>query len=101
MNTESLADTAGVAEKLDALIEATRAASLPRMERWVDAAGVGALLGYTARQVAERLACRADFPQPLRLDGHGRPRWKVAEVLAWADRQRNSALAGRPRAVTS
>jgi predicted DNA-binding transcriptional regulator AlpA len=74
--------------KLDELIAATRAASIPVRERWLDAIGVGALLGYSGQHVRERLACRKDFPKPARIDG-GHARWKAAEVLAWFERQRD------------
>lgn len=58
---------------------------IPFERRSLDAAEVGELLGYTAKTVRERLACRADFP--ARCDHGGQPRWKAGEVLAWRDRQ--------------
>lgn len=78
-----------IAKKLDELIEATRAAALPLDSRWLDAGQVGTLLGYSGRQVMERIACRPDFPKALRLNGHGHPRWKASEVLRWADAERS------------
>lgn len=77
-----------IAEKLDELIAVTRAAVIPLDARWLDAAQVGAMLGFSARQVQERIACRPDFPKPLRLNGHGHPRWKASEVQRWADNER-------------
>jgi len=86
-----------ITSKLDELIAVMKSASLPFKDRWLDASGVGALLGYSGRHVAERIACKPDFPRPVRLDG-GHPRWKAAEVLAWAETKRDSSQ-GRPRAA--
>ncbi len=66
--------------------------------KWLDAAGVGALLSLSSRQVRERLALRQDFPQPLRIAGVGHPRWREDEVLEWAERERQRAI-GRARAA--
>lgn len=83
MNTDEL-----LLEKIDILIAATRAASVPFDSRWLDVEGVAALLGYGPRHVMERIACRPDFPSPLRVNGTGHPRWKATEVLQWAEQQR-------------
>lgn len=72
-----------ISEKLDELLNAARATSIPLRERYLCADGVGALLGYSARHVAERLACRRDFPRPLRI-ANGRPRWNAGEIMDWA-----------------
>jgi predicted DNA-binding transcriptional regulator AlpA len=69
------------------LIDVTRLATIPVEMRYADTRQLGALLGYSARSVAERIACQPDFPQPVRLLG-GEARWKVSEVIAWADAQR-------------
>ena len=69
---------------------AALAASIAPEHRWLDAAMVGAMLGYSARQVVERIACREDFPKALKLRG-GRPRWNAAEVALWARQQRDRA----------
>lgn len=66
--------------------------------KWLDAAGIGALLSLSSRQVRERLALRPDFPRPLRIAGVGHPRWREDEVLEWAERERQRA-AGRERAA--
>lgn len=58
---------------------------------WLDAAGVGQMIGHTARQVRERIALRPDFPRPVRIGGTGHPRWNAAEVDAWMRRQRAAA----------
>jgi predicted DNA-binding transcriptional regulator AlpA len=91
--TESPAIVEAIVAKFDELIAATRAASLPLRDRWLDAAGVGALLSHPMRYVLERLAPRPDFPRPLR-EGH--PRWKASEVLEWAERTRNANRTARP-----
>lgn len=79
--------------RLDEQIAATRAASVPLRDRWLDAAGIGALLSHPARYVLERLAPRPDFPRPLR-EGH--PRWKASEVLEWAERARDANRRTQP-----
>lgn len=66
--------------------------------KWLDAAGIGALLSLSSRQVRERLALRPDFPRPLRIAGVGHPRWREDEVLEWAERERQRT-AGRERAA--
>lgn len=78
-------------DRIDQLIAATRTAHL---DRWLDADGVGALLGYTAAQVRERIACRPDFPAPLRIGG-GHARWRTSEIQAWAEREREKHNARR------
>lgn len=84
-----------VARKLDELIAVTRAASVPVKERWLDAAGVAALLSVSAAHVLERIAPRPGFPAALRIGGTGHPRWKASEVLEWAERERDSARVRR------
>lgn len=52
--------------------------------RWIDAAGVGAMLSLSSRQVRERLALRPDFPRPLMLPMRGdNLRWRNDEVAVW------------------
>ena len=65
----------------------TLAASLPPDVRLLTADDVGAMLGYSAKQVTERFACKPDFPACYRIDG-GRPRWKLVEVAEWYERFR-------------
>lgn len=77
-----------IRDQLSELIAATKAASIPLPMRWLTAAEVGALLGYSERQVQNRIACRPDFPKALRLDGVGHPRWKASEVAQWAEKER-------------
>lgn len=84
--------------KIDELIAATKAASIPIEAKWLDAEAVGLMLGFKQRYVAESIANRPDFPQPLRLDGSGHPRWLASEVMEWAQRTR-SKRNGRPRTV--
>ena len=77
-----------VIEKLDELIAAVKANSIPIAHRWLDADAAGAMLGYKPRQFRERIACRPDFPKPMRLDGTGHPRWLASELIEWARKQR-------------
>lgn len=69
--------------------------TLPLSAIWLDAAGVGAMLSCTDRQVRERLACRPDFPRAVRERGVGM-RWNAAEVDDWM-RKRRELTGGRPR----
>lgn len=64
---------------------------LPLSAIWLDAAGVGRMIGHTARQVRERIALLPDFPTPSRPGGTGHPRWNAAEVARWMERQRAAA----------
>ncbi|WP_148716840.1 helix-turn-helix transcriptional regulator [Chitinolyticbacter meiyuanensis] len=80
--------TDAMLQKLDQLIAATKAASIPYESRWLDADGVGAMLCYSGRQVLETIACRPEFPKPLRVNGSGHPRWLASEVQRWADDER-------------
>lgn len=68
-----------VLEKLDELVRVTREASLG--DRYLDAAGVAAFLGYSENYVANKIANLPDFPAPLRL---GHPRWLKSDVARWA-----------------
>ncbi len=69
----------------------------------LDAADVGALLGFSARSVTERFVLAPGFPKALRLTGPGdtraHPRWKRSAVMAWVDAHENGASkrGGRPR----
>lgn len=81
--------------KLDELISATKAAAIPLDARWLDAAGVGALIAQEPRYVLQRLACRPDFPKANRI---GQPRWKASEVQEWMEDTRDGARkTGRKR----
>jgi len=80
-----------ITAKLDELITAVRSESMPTSRRWIDAAGIAAMLGFSPRQVAERIVCKPDFPKPFRLGGHGHPRWRMSEVEEWIERQRRAA----------
>lgn len=74
--------------KLDELIAATKAASVPVNLRWLDADQIGAMLGFSGTQIMQRIACRPDFPAALRIGGSGHPRWLASEVAEWARRER-------------
>lgn len=88
-------EVAAIVDKLDELLQATRAGAIPVRERWLDAAGVGAILGREPRYVLERLACRPDFPKPF---PDGQPRWLAGEVMDWAlEYRREFEKTGRKR----
>lgn len=77
--------------KLDELIAAIRAESVPESRRWIDTGGIAAMLGFSQRQVSERIVCKPDFPKPFRLGVHGHPRWRMSEVEEWIKLQRRVA----------
>jgi predicted DNA-binding transcriptional regulator AlpA len=81
-----------IVDALERIEAAARAASIPLALRWLDASGVAAMLGYAPRYVAERLACRVDFPQPMRVDGKGDPRWRAVDIQTWAEAQRERGV---------
>lgn len=66
------------------------AENIPFEERAISAEEVGVLLGCSARQVLERIACKPGFPARLSI----RPAsWIAREVLEWRELNR-----ARPRA---
>lgn len=92
MNTATeRAPMTDLAEKLDKLIEVLSRPAIPADKVLWDAATAGAYLGVSARQVSERYALMTGFPDTIRLpseSGRGQLRWKAAEIMAWAERQR-------------
>lgn len=78
-----------IAAKLDELINIQRASLIPIDHRWLDAAGVAAMLGYSADHVRQRLACLPGFPKASR-PNNGNPRWKASEVERWMERQKKN-----------
>lgn len=75
--------------KLDELIAATRAATIPVDVRLWDAQQISAYLCVSARHAAERYAMRPDFPRPICLPTangeRATRRWKATEVIEWAE----------------
>lgn len=68
------------------------AENIPFEERAINAEEVGVLLGCSARQVLERIACRPDFPARLSM----RPAtWIAREVMEWRDANRGGQRARR------
>jgi hypothetical protein len=72
--------------------------TVPADTLWLDAEGVGRMIGYEARVVRERLAGMPGFPQPVRIEGKGDRRWNAREVHEWMLAQRESRP-GRKRAA--
>lgn len=84
-------DTEGLTRALEKLIEVLSRPSIPADKVLWDASMVGAYLGVSARQVAERYCFRRGFPDTIQLPtdgGKGQKRWKAKEVMDWAERQR-------------
>lgn len=69
--------------------------TIPFELRSIDSEEAGQLLGYSARNVRERLACKPDFPK--RVDAGGAPRWIAGELLAWREANRAGRQARRRR----
>jgi predicted DNA-binding transcriptional regulator AlpA len=63
---------------------------IPAAQQLWDADGLAAYFVVTRRAALERYAALPSFPRPIRIelaDGKtSRPRWKAAEVMAWAER---------------
>lgn len=78
-------------DKIDELIAAIRYSAIPADIKWLDPEGVGQMLGFAPRYVLEKLACRPDFPKPMRIGGSGHPRWLASEIHEFAQSQRNKA----------
>lgn len=83
-----MTELSAVMSRLDELVIATKASIIPFGERYIDADGIALMLHFKPRYVLEVLTKRPGFPAPLRVDGTGHPRWKVAEISAWAETQR-------------
>lgn len=79
-----------LAEIAKTLQEAAVTMTLPPNVRWVDSQAAAAMLGISRRSFVERVASRSDFPRPARPMG-GMPVWKVSEVSAWMEKQRDAA----------
>lgn len=66
-----------------------RVSAIPiQIDLW-DAETIGLYLKVSAKHVLQRYAPLPDFPQPIRLPSEkrgGQPRWKAAEVIAWAEK---------------
>lgn len=73
---------------LQALLDEARRPAITPEHQWVDIDGARSVLGMERRQFVDRIAPRPDFPRPARIDGKGRPRWKLAEVSAWMERHK-------------
>lgn len=82
-------EEAQLLKRLDDLVATLKASVIPLDMRWLDADGVGALLSYAPRYVLENLSCRPDFPEPLRLDAKGHPRWHAKDIMEWAQSRRD------------
>jgi len=95
MNTPDL-NTASIIQLIDKLLEISTPTSIPIHHRWLDAAGVAAMLSVSTRTVREQFARRPDFPVPLKV---GPPRWKASEIMEWAEHQRQHHCT-RPRVRT-
>jgi predicted DNA-binding transcriptional regulator AlpA len=86
-----------VVAKLDELLAAMRAASIPDDKRWLDVDAVAARLSYKPRYVRETLMLRPDFPKPMRADSSGHPRWLASDIHEWALKRRESAMSKQQR----
>ncbi len=93
-----MTDTALI-DQLAAAVAARISPAIPlEFDLW-SAAEIAAWLKVGTDQVLERYAPLPDFPKAIRLPtpdgGRGRPRWKAAEVIAWAEKYKDSTGAAR------
>lgn len=72
----------------------TKAVRVPPECRYVGMDVIAEMLDLSVSHVKQRIVSRQDFPKPMRLapeveDGKaGHPRWKMTDVVAWADEHR-------------
>lgn len=46
---------------------------------------------YSRKYIEERVVAHPEFPEPIRVEGVGRPRWLASEVQAWFEKWRAAA----------
>lgn len=81
-------------EKLDALIAVLKRQAIPADRVLWDSEQAACYLCTSARNFAERIACKPDFPKAIRLsDVRGGLRWKAEEVMDWAESRREKRAA--------
>lgn len=80
-------DNPQIIEALERIESAVRAGAVPPAYRWLDAAGVAAMLGMSTRHFAERVAYLPDFPKPARI-GAGERKWRMDEVQRYMEKRR-------------
>ena len=71
-------------KKLDELIAVTKQPAIPLSVDLWDYATIASYLKLSATHVSQRLAPLPDFPKAIRVAG-GQPRYKAAEIIAWAE----------------
>ncbi len=83
---------------LDQLAAAIASHMPRRIPLAVDLWGVSEIAAYLKvepRHVGERYACLPGFPRAIRLPsqgrGRGHPRYKAAEVIAWAEKHQEDS----------
>lgn len=89
--TYETASASDIAGKLDALITLLSRPQIPADRALWDADEVAAYLKISPRTWAEKFALRRDAPEAILLSkesAKSAKRWKAAEVMAWAERQR-------------
>jgi len=80
-----------LARRVDAL---TAAVGLPPEVRYVGLEKIAAMLDLSVSHIKQRIVCRSDFPKPMRLVSEedepktGHPRWKMSDIVEWADQHR-------------
>jgi hypothetical protein len=85
-----------VTEIIEQLADAiARRPVIPASQQLWDADALASYFLVTRRAALERYAVLPSFPRPIRIelaDGKtSRPRWKAAEVMAWAERHQERA----------
>ncbi len=83
-------------DQLAAAVAARITASIPiEFDLW-GSAEIAAYLKVSSKHVLDRYAPMTDFPLAIRLPtqngGHGQPRWKASEIIAWAEKYQEKKL---------
>jgi len=73
---------------IEQLADAIKAGqAIPQAERLWSKATICAYFDVSGTTLERAIICKPDFPLAIRI-AHGPLRWKAAEVIEWADKQR-------------
>lgn len=80
------------AEALAQVVRELRAAIVvPAERRLWGMAEIADYSGYSVSHVSQKIVCRTDFPDAIRVDKSSQPRWLAGEVMGWFEGKRRKA----------